>query len=131
MFWERFYELCISTGTKPNPVAKNLGISSGVLTKWKSGTTFPNGTILIDLAKYFDCSIDYLVGLSDRKKSYNCEFSSADIELLEKIHSLPEDSQDEIIHIINYKHEQYQKKRRGSSSPSGSAANDKFHNMLA
>lgn len=131
MFWERFYELCISTGAKPNPVAKALGISSGVLTKWKSGTTFPNGTILINIAKYFDCSIDYLVGLSNQKKSYNCEFSSTDIEILEKIHSLPEDSQDEIIHMINYKHEQYQKKRKGLSSPSESATDDGLHDILA
>lgn len=130
MFWERFYELCISTGSKPNPIAKDLGISSGVLTKWKSGISFPNGTILIDIAKYFDCSIDYLVGLSNQKKSYNREFSSIDIDILEKIHILPEDSQNEIIHIINYKYEQYQKKRNRLSSSSGSETDGGFHNML-
>lgn len=131
MFWERFYELCISTGTKPNPVAKDLGISSGVLTKWKSGISFPNGTILIDIAKYFDCSIDYLVGLSNQKKSYNHEFSSIDINILEKIHFLPKDSQDEIIHMINYKYEQYQNKRKKLSSSSGTENNNESRNMLA
>jgi len=131
MFWDRFYELCISTGTKPNPVAKDLGLSSGVLTKWKSGTSFPNGSILIDIAKYFNCSIDYLVGLSNQKKSYEREISSIDLDMLEKLHSLPEDSQDEIIHMINYKYEQYQKKRKGLSSTSGSATADDANNMLA
>lgn len=131
MFWDRFYELCIDTGSKPNPVAKDLGLSSGVLTKWKSGTSFPNGTILIDIAKYFNCSIDYLVGLSDQKESYDCEISSSDLDILKKLHSLPEDSQDEIIHMINYKYEQLQKKRKEASSTSGSTTADNLHNMLA
>jgi len=131
MFWERFYELCISTGSKPNPVAKDLGISSGVLTKWKSGTTFPNGTVLINIAKYFDCSIDYLVGLSNQKKSYNREFSSTDIDVLEKIHFLPDEEQDEIIHMINYKYVQYQKKREKLLSASEASTDDGFQNMLA
>ncbi len=131
MFWERFYELCISSGTKPNPVAKDLGLSSGVLTKWKSGTSFPNGTVLIDMAKYFNCSIDYLVGLSSQKRPYKREISSIDIDLLGKLHSLPEDAQDEIIHILNYKYEQYQKKKMKLSSTSESMTADDVHDMLA
>lgn len=131
MFWERFYELCISTGEKPNPIAQKLGLSSGVLTKWKNGTSFPNGTILIDIAKYFNCSIDYLVGLTNQKKPYNREISSIDLNILNKIHSLPEDSQDEIIHMIDYKYEQYQKKRSRLSSTSESATTDDTHDMLA
>ena len=65
MFWKRFYELCISKNTKPNSVAKDIGISSGVVTKWKNGTTIPNGETLIKIADYLDCSIDYLLGRTD------------------------------------------------------------------
>ena len=61
MFWDRFYQLCIKHGTKPNPVAKDLGISSGVLTKWKSGG-IPNGETLSKIADYLDVSVDYLLG---------------------------------------------------------------------
>lgn len=131
MFWDRFYELCISSGKKPNPVAQDLGISSAVLTKWKHGTSFPNGTILIDIAKYFHCSIDYLVGLTNQRNSYECEFSTMDIEILEKLHSLSEDNQDEIIHMLNYKYEQLQKKRKEPSSSSGSTTTVDLHDMLA
>lgn len=130
MFWERFYELCISMGEKPNPVAQKIGLSSGVLTKWKNGTSFPNGTILIDIAKYFNCSIDYLVGLTNQKEPYNREISSTDLDILKKIHALPTDSQDEIIHILNYKYDQYQKKRMRLSSASESTITDN-NNMLA
>lgn len=61
MFWDRFYQLCIKHDTKPNPVAKSLGISSGVLTKWKSGGT-PNGETLAKIADYFGVTVDYLLG---------------------------------------------------------------------
>lgn len=131
MFWERFYELCNSIGSKPNPVAKDLGLSSAVLTKWKNGTSFPNGTVLIDMAKYFNCSIDYLVGLSNQKKPYKREITSKDMDILVKLHSLPEDSQDEILHMLNYKYDQYQKKRMRLSSTSGSTTTDDAQDMLA
>jgi len=61
MFWERFYQLCEKFGTKPNPLGQNLGISSGVITKWKKGG-IPNGENLLKLADYLDCSVDYLLG---------------------------------------------------------------------
>jgi len=62
VFWERFYALCISKGTKPNPVAKEIGISSGILTRWKSEDTLPSGETLVKLADYLGCSVDYLLG---------------------------------------------------------------------
>ncbi len=65
MFWNRFYELCAKNNTKPNPVAKEIGISSGILTKWKTEGNYPNGETLLKLAAYFNCSVDYLLGLTD------------------------------------------------------------------
>lgn len=64
-FWDRFYQLCQAHHTKPNPVAKELGISSGVVTRWKNVGEPPSGKILIQLADYFDCSVDYLLGRTD------------------------------------------------------------------
>ena len=124
MFWDRFYELCINNSSKPNPVAKDLGISSSVLTKWKNGISYPNGEILINIAKYFDCSIDYLVGLSDCPKSYNHEITSSDIEILKKLHSLPEDSKEEIIHMLDYKYNRFQEKSETTLSHSSSPQGD-------
>ncbi len=115
MFWDRFYELCCSKNTKPNPVAKELGISSAVLTKWKNGISYPNGEFLIKIAKYFNCSIDYLVGLTDHQTSHVREISPIDAEILEKLHSLPEDSQEEIIYILNYKYSKYKSREKENS----------------
>lgn len=130
-FWKRFYQLCIEKGTKPNPLAKEIGIGSATLTKWKSGDTLPNSDTLIKIAKYFDCSIDYLLCLSESKKSSKSEFLPDELIFLEKLHSLPKDSQDEIVHMVNYKYEQLQKKRKESLSLSGSTTTDDTQDMLA
>lgn len=65
MFWERFYQMCTNNGTKPNPLAKEIGISSGIVTKWKTAGTLPNGETLIKIADYLNCSVDYLLGRTD------------------------------------------------------------------
>lgn len=65
MFWERFYDMCIQRGTKPNPLAREIGISSGALTKWKTERTLPNGETLLKIANRLDCSVDYLLGRTD------------------------------------------------------------------
>lgn len=66
MFWDCFYMLCEKAGIKPNPLARDLGISSGSITKWKNGG-IPNGETLIKIADYFGCSVDYLLGREDKK----------------------------------------------------------------
>lgn len=71
MFWDRFYYLCKENKSKPNPVAKELGISSGIITRWKHGNTLPTGENLIKIANYFNVSIDYLVGRTDNPKINN------------------------------------------------------------
>jgi transcriptional regulator with XRE-family HTH domain len=65
LFWERFYHMCMMRGTKPNPVAKEIGVSSGSVTKWKTCGTLPNGETLIKIADHLDCSVDYLLGRTD------------------------------------------------------------------
>lgn len=61
MFWEIFYNLCIKNGTKPNAVCKELNLSNATSTHWKNGT-MPKGDVLIKIADYFGCSVDYLLG---------------------------------------------------------------------
>lgn len=65
MFWDIFIKLCNEHNTKPNPVAKELGISSGAVTKWKSGAT-PNDTTLYKIADYFNVSIEHLKGQEEK-----------------------------------------------------------------
>lgn len=65
MFWDTFYSLCVAKGTKPNPLCKDLDISSATLTKWKTQNVIPTGENLIKIADALQCSIDYLLGRTD------------------------------------------------------------------
>lgn len=62
-FWDIFYKLCTENNTKPNPVAKELGIASGTITQWKNGS-IPSKEKLILLSEYFGVTTDYLLGNS-------------------------------------------------------------------
>lgn len=46
-------------------LAKQINVSKGIISLWENGLREPNMTSLIALAKYFNVSIDYLVGLED------------------------------------------------------------------
>lgn len=121
MFWERFYHLCEINNKKPTPVGKEMGVSSGIISTWKKEGYFPSGEMLIKVANYFDCSIDYLVGRSDMIKVQKSELSSEEVLLLEQLRALPEESQSEVMYLINYKYEQQQKKRENYITSSHSA----------
>lgn len=96
MFWDRFYQLCIKQDTKPNPVAKDLGISSGVLTKWKSGG-IPNGETLTKIADYLNVSVDYLLGRTDdphsgtkKQDAGDLQFSAKECKVIRAYRNKPE-----------------------------------------
>lgn len=67
MFWERLYNLCEELNIKPNTIAKEIGLSTAIATKWKNGA-IPKGEVLVKIADYLNCSTDYLLGRSDDKK---------------------------------------------------------------
>ncbi len=67
MFWNHFTQLCAAKGLSPNGVAKELSISSGSVTKWKTGTIPQNGT-LKKIADYFGVSVSYLKGETEEQK---------------------------------------------------------------
>lgn len=64
MFWENFKKLCDSIGKKPNPVASELGFSSGNVTAWKNGR-IPKWTNLQKIADYFQVSVEDLISSPD------------------------------------------------------------------
>ena len=61
MFWEKFYNLCIERGTKPNAVCAELKFSNATATKWKKGSV-PGTESLNKIAEYFDVSVEYFLG---------------------------------------------------------------------
>lgn len=61
MFWKNFYNFCLEKGKSPNTVAKEIGISSGSITKWKNESVIPREATLKKIADYFGVSVDSLL----------------------------------------------------------------------
>ncbi|MDE6059753.1 MAG: helix-turn-helix domain-containing protein [Clostridia bacterium] len=64
-FIERLKELRLEKGLTLVQLAKETGISHGAIGFWESGKRVPNALAIITLAKYFNVTSDYLLGLSD------------------------------------------------------------------
>lgn len=106
---------------------ESCNLSKNAISSMLSRGSMLRADNLARIADYLDCSIDYLMGRTSSLKGRN-SFSS---DLISKFNSLLKDDQEEIAHMINYKYEQYQKKRNRLSSTSESATTDDTHDMLA
>lgn len=104
-----------------------LGVNT--IRKLSSGTDIVVKN-LVKIADALNCSTDFLLG-REFSLPINANSTMTNSLFLDKLYSLPTDDQNEIIHMINYKYEQYQKKRKNLSSSSGSEDNGDVHNMLA
>ncbi|WP_337405235.1 helix-turn-helix transcriptional regulator [Porcipelethomonas sp.] len=70
MFTSIFVQLLQDKGITPYRIAKETGISQGLMNEYKSGKKSPNIQNLIKIADYLDCSTDYLLGRTDNPDSH-------------------------------------------------------------
>ena len=59
-----------------------LGITQATLSYWERGDYEPDNASLIRIAEYFDVSVDYLLGVSNIKKSPSEESEQSDLDKL-------------------------------------------------
>ena len=64
-FADRLKELRLEKGVGQIELAKAIKVSNGIISLWENGLREPKLSNLIALAKYFEVSIDYLVGIID------------------------------------------------------------------
>lgn len=64
-FAERLKDLRLEKGLSIQQLAKQIGIGSSSLCRWENGQADVKGSQLIILARYFDVSVDYLLGLEN------------------------------------------------------------------
>ncbi len=113
MFWDIYVELCEVKGSTPSAVAQSIGLSNAIPTKWKKGA-LPKGEILLKLAEYFNCSVDYL--LTGKEKSPKSELSDLERELLEKFNRLEDVDKGRILDRIETIFESYSPKQKENVS---------------
>lgn len=70
-FQERLHELLIESNLSRLQLANFLGISSTTINGYFNKNYYPQIDIAFKMADYFDCSLDYLFGLSDVVENNN------------------------------------------------------------
>lgn len=64
-FAERLKELRNERYLSQMDLALETGLSQSAITSWETGARQTNSTAIVILAKFFDVSCDYLLGVSD------------------------------------------------------------------
>jgi transcriptional regulator with XRE-family HTH domain len=66
MIAERIKELRIEKNLTQAELARKLGLTRGGVNSWEQSLSLPSLQYLVLLAKFFNTSADYLLGLSNR-----------------------------------------------------------------
>ena len=83
---ERLNELFDNDPRNDNVIAQALGVSKQTISSWRHGTRSPKKPVLIQIAKEFDVSIEWLMGFDvERKPSFSTSVVIADSELFDKL----------------------------------------------
>ena len=64
-FAERLKELRIEKRLSQEEVAKSIGVSQAAIARWERGLQIPNVDYAVTIAKFFNVSTDYLLGVVD------------------------------------------------------------------
>lgn len=116
MFWEIFSTLCAKKGSSANAIAKEIGISSGSVTKWKNGT-MPNNKTLKSIATYFNVTIEYLCGKEEKPTGENTgELSEQEKILLNTFRRSSEEAKQRIIQSVLNIHDEFEKKNQATDT---------------
>ena len=64
-FVERLKELRLERGLSKEQVSKDTGLSRSAISLWEAGKRVPNPEAVVVLAKYFEVTTDFLLGVDN------------------------------------------------------------------
>ena len=100
IFGKRLKELRQIKDEQQKDLAEQFNVSRSMISQWEIGIHYPEITKLIEIAEYYQVSIDYLLGLSDeksyvqQKKSPDKTISEDEQELLDLYRRAGQNKQD-------------------------------------
>lgn len=104
-FAENLFNQRISAALTQAELAARVGVSAATISLLESASCEPSNTILVQLAGVLDCSVDYLLGLTDKTgnslRRQNL-LSDSDKELLKRLWSLSEADRDKVISFCEF-----------------------------
>ena len=65
IFGKKLKELRQEKGLSQRKLGENLGVCNQTVSFWENGSREPDLDALVSLAKFFDVSLDFLLGLTD------------------------------------------------------------------
>lgn len=95
MFFDQLEYLCKKNNITVSGLAKQLGMSTGTIAKWKEGS-IPNGETILKFSQYFNTSTDYLL----TGKLQSSDLCKDEIEFLGLFRSLPESGKERVLGYI-------------------------------
>ena len=78
----RLRELRDRENISQNALANTLGITRASVNAWELGISAPNAQSLVMLSKYFNVSVDYLLGLNDSEYIDISDLNSTEKEMI-------------------------------------------------
>ena len=83
-------------------LATDLEVTQELISRYELGSSFPQVNMLIKLANYFNCSVDYLLGLTECETPIKYLSTNYDANLVAKYHSLSSDNQKVFNKFLNF-----------------------------
>ncbi|MDL2248370.1 helix-turn-helix domain-containing protein [Tyzzerella sp. OttesenSCG-928-J15] len=100
-FKDRFRELRTRSDFSVIEIARRLNKSESAIRMWETGKSKPDADTLLILGGEFDCSVDYLLGLTDYKNNEDIKNSGEMFDILDKCtDSFPSDIKYEFLEIF-------------------------------
>lgn len=93
-------ELRGEKGVSQKEVAKNLNTTDVTIGRYENGDREPKGDMLYSLAKYYDVSVDYLLGYSNKRKPLT-NLTDKQKKAIELADQLTDEEFNNIINLIN------------------------------
>ncbi len=82
---KRLRQLRMEKGITQTTLAGLLGISKSAISTYKNGLRMPSEDTLIDIARYFKVSVDYLLGISSIRNTVRTTFTDEELAAVEAV----------------------------------------------
>ncbi|RKI76661.1 helix-turn-helix domain-containing protein [bacterium 1xD42-87] len=110
IFTQRLILLCQEKNITPQQLRHYISVKSATITQWTKGQLLPNCSTLQELSKFFNCSIDYLLGLTDiediiTSKNLKTNIPKEYQHIIERYKSLSVHDKEIVDHIFSMKQE--------------------------
>lgn len=116
-FQERLQELLEDNNLSRLQLSKNIGISFETLNGYFNKNFYPELSIAVKLSNYFNCSIHYLLGLTDDEK-VNDNNNLTFIETLKKLIKEKHISVKKLMDNLNMSENNFYRWQRNTTKPS-------------